>query len=154
MDDITVNEIATVSIEILTQIEKHEIPAITELYRKSNIPIYYKQSNFTYYFIKYIDILNFFILDKTIKLNEVIPKIKQITWYEDNQAGGYIGIETVQNNKYDTVADNYLLIAFIKNLNIVNIVDFSKFKTLNQWFINNLKKFGKYKFRVLFNGTN
>lgn len=154
MDDITVNEIATVSIEILTQIEKHEIPAITELYRKSNIPIYYKQSNFTYYFIKYIDILNFFILDKTIKLNEVIPKIKQITWYEDNPAGGYIGIETVQNNKYDTVADNYLLIAFIKNLNIVNIVDFSKFKTLNQWFINNLKKFGKYKFRVLFNGTN
>ena len=154
MNDIIVNEIATVSIEILTQIEKHEEQVITELYRKSNIPIYYKQSNFTYYFIKYIDILNFFILDKTIKLNEVIPKIKEIKWYEDNPAGGYIGIETVQNNNYDRAGDVYKLIAFINGLNIVNIVDFSKFKTLNQWFINTLKKFGKYKFRVLFNGTN
>ena len=154
MNDIIVNEIATVSIEILTQIEKHEEQVITELYRKSNIPIYYKQSNFTYYFIKYIDILNFFILDKTIKLNEVIPKIKEIKWYEDNPTGGYIGIETVQNDNYDRAGDVYKLIAFINGLNIVNIVDFSKFKTLNQWFINTLKKFGKYKFRVLFNGTN
>ena len=144
MNDIIVNEIATVSIEILTQIEKHEEQVITELYRKSNIPIYYKQSNFTYYFIKYIDILNFFILDKTIKSNEVIPKIKEIKWYEDNPAGGYIGIETVQNNNYDRAGDVYKLIAFINGLNIVNIVDFSKFKTLNQWFINTLKKFGKY----------
>lgn len=154
MNDIIVNEIATVSIEILTQIEKHEEQLITELYRKSNIPIYYKQSNFTYYFIKYIDILNFFILNETIKLNEVIPKIKDITWYEDDGTGGYIGIETVQNNNYDRAGDVYKLIAFINGLNIVNIVDFSKFKTLNQWFINTLKKFGKYKFRVLFNGTN
>ena len=121
MDDITVNEIATVSIEILTQIEKHEIPAITGLYRKSNIPIYYKQSNFTYYFIKYIDILNFFILNETIKLNEVIPKIKEIKWYEDGQQPD--GIEVVKNNKYDIGADNYRLIAFINSLNIVNIVD-------------------------------
>ena len=74
MNDIIVNEIATVSIEILTQIEKHEEQLITELYRKSNIPIYYKQSNFTYYFIKYIDILNFFILNETIKLNELVKK--------------------------------------------------------------------------------
>lgn len=154
MNDIIVNEIATVSIEILTQIEKHEERVITELYRKSNIPIFYKQSNFTYYFIKYIDILNFFILDKTIKLNEVIPRIKDITWYENNGAGKYIGIETVQNDNYDRAGDVYKLIAFINGLNIVNIVDFSKFKTLNQWFINTLKKFGKYKFRVLFNGTN
>lgn len=152
MNDIIVNEIATVSIEILTQIEKREEQLITELYRKSNIPIYYKQSNFTYYFIKYIDILNFFILNETIKLNEVIPKIKDITWYVDGSPPG--GIEGVKNDNYDIGADNYLLIAFIKSLNIVNIVDFSKFKTLNQWFINTLKKFGKYKFRVLFNGTN
>ena len=152
MDDITVNEIAIVSIEILTQIEKHEIPAITGLYRKSNIPIYYKQSNFTYYFIKYIDILNFFILNETIKLNEVIPKIKEIKWYEDGQQPD--GIEVVKNNKYDIGADNYRLIAFINSLNIVNIVDFSKFKSLNKWFINTLKKFDDYKFRVLFNGTN
>ena len=154
MNDIIVNEIATVSIEILTQIEKHEEQLITELYRKSNIPIYYKQSNFTYYFIKYIDILNFFILNETIKLNEVIPKIKDITWYEDDGTGGYIGIETVQNNNYDRAGDVYKLIAFINGLNIVNIVDFSKFKSLNKWFINTLKKFDDYKFRVLFNGTN
>lgn len=154
MDDNIVNEIATVSIEILTQIEKHEEQVITKLYRKSDIPIYYKQSNFTYYFIKYIDILNFFIFNETIKLNEVIPKIKDITWYEDNGAGKYTGIETVQNNNYDRVGDVYKLIAFINSLNIVDIVDFSKFKTLNQWFISTLKKFGKYKFRVLFNGTN
>ena len=152
MDDITVNEIATVSIEILTQIEKHEIRAITGLYRKSNIPIYYKQSNFTYYFIKYIDILNFFILNETIKLNEVIPKIKEIKWYEDGQQPD--GIEVVKNNNYDIGADNYRLIEFINSLNIVNIVDFSKFKSLNKWFINTLKKFDDYKFRVLFNGTN
>ena len=152
MDDNIVNEITTVSIEILTQIEKHEIQAITGLYRKSNIPIYYKQSNFTYYFIKYIDILNFFILNETIKLNEVIPKIKEIKWYEDGQQ--LDGIEVVKNNKYDIGADNYRLIAFINSLNIVNIVDFSKFKSLNKWFINTLKKFDDYKFRVLFNGTN
>ena len=152
MDDNIVREIATVSIELLTKIEKHEIPAITELYRKSNIPIYYKQSNFTYYFIKYIDILNFFILNETIKLNEVIQKIKEITWYEDRAQPD--GIEVVKNNKYDIGADNYRLIAFINSLNIVNIVDFSKFKSLNKWFINTLKKFDDYKFRVLFNGTN
>lgn len=151
MDDNIVREIATVSIEILTQIEKHA-RANTELYRKSNIPIYYKQSNFTYYFIKYIDILNFFILDKTIKLNEVIPKIKEIKWYEDGAQPD--GIEVVKNNKYDIDADKYRLIAFINSLNIVNIVDFSKFKSLNKWFINTLKKFDDYKFRVLFNGTN
>lgn len=152
MDDNIVREIATVSIELLTKIEKHEIPAITELYRKSNIPIYYKQSNFTYYFIKYIDILNFFILNETIKLNEVIQKIKEITWYEDRAQPD--GIEVVKNNKYDIGADNYRLIEFINSLNIVNIVDFSKFKSLNKWFINTLKKFDDYKFRVLFNGTN
>lgn len=152
MDDNIVREIATVSIELLTKIEKHEIPAITELYRKSNIPIYYKQSNFTYYFIKYIDILNFFILNETIKLNEVIQKIKEITWYEDGAQPD--GIEVVKNNNYDIGADNYRLIEFINSLNIVNIVDFSKFKSLNKWFINTLKKFDDYKFRVLFNGTN
>lgn len=152
MDDNIVREIATVSIEILTQIEKHEIRAITELYRKSDIPIYYKQLNFTYYFIKYIDILNFFILNETIKLNEVIQKIKEIKWYEDGLQPD--GIEVVKNNKYDIGADNYRLIAFINSLNIVNIVDFSKFKSLNKWFINTLKKFDDYKFRVLFNGTN
>lgn len=152
MDDNIVREIATVSIELLTKIEKHEIPAITELYRKSNIPIYYKQLNFTYYFIKYIDILNFFILNETIKLNEVIQKIKEIKWYEDGLQPD--GIEVVKNNKYDIGADNYRLIAFINSLNIVNIVDFSKFKSLNKWFINTLKKFDDYKFRVLFNGTN
>ena len=152
MDDNIVREIATVSIEILTQIEKHEIRAITELYRKSDIPIYYKQSNFTYYFIKYIDILNFFILDKTIKLNEVIQKIKEIKWYEDGLQPD--GIEVVKNKNYDIGADDYRLIAFINSLNIVNIVDFSKFKSLNKWFINTLKKFDDYKFRVLFNGTN
>ena len=122
MDDNIVNEIATVSIEILTQIEKHEISAITKLYRKSNIPIYYKQMNFTYYFIKYIDILNFFILNETIKLNEVIPKIKDITWYEDGAQPD--GIEVVKNDHYDIDTDDYLLIEFIKSLNIVNIVDF------------------------------
>lgn len=152
MDDNIVREIATVSIEILTQIEKHEIRAITELYRKSDIPIYYKQLNFTYYFIKYIDILNFFILNETIKLNEVIQKIKEIKWYEDGLQPD--GIEVVKNKKYDIGADNYRLIAFINSLNIVNIVDFSKFKSLNKWFINTLKKFDDYKFRVLFNGTN
>lgn len=152
MDDNIVREIATVSIELLTKIEKHEIPAITGLYRKSNIPIYYKQSNFTYYFIKYIDILNFFILNETIKLNEVIQKIKEITWYEDRAQPD--GIEVVKNKNYDIGADNYRLIAFINSLNIVNIVDFSKFKSLNKWFINTLKKFDDYKFRVLFNGTN
>lgn len=152
MDDNIVREIATVSIELLTKIEKHEIPAITELYRKSNIPIYYKQSNFTYYFIKYTDILNFFILNETIKLNEVIQKIKEIKWYEDGLQPD--GIEVVKNNNYDIGADNYRLIAFINSLNIVNIVDFSKFKSLNKWFINTLKKFDDYKFRVLFNGTN
>ena len=152
MDDNIVREIATVSIEILTQIEKREEQVITELYRKSNIPIYYKQSNFTYYFIKYIDILNFFILNETIKLNEVIQKIKEIKWYEDGAQPD--GIEIVKNNNYDIGADNYRLIAFINSLNIVNIVDFSKFKSLNKWFINTLKKFDDYKFRVLFNGTN
>lgn len=152
MDDNIVREIATVSIELLTKIEKHEIPAITELYRKSNILIYYKQSNFTYYFIKYIDILNFFILNETIKLNEVIQKIKEIKWYEDGLQPD--GIEVVKNKNYDIGADNYRLIEFINSLNIVNIVDFSKFKSLNKWFINTLKKFDKYKFRVLFNGTN
>ena len=136
----------------MTQIEKHEIRAITELYRKINISIYYKQTNFTYYFIKYIDILNFFILNETIKLNEVIPKIKGIKWYKVGQQPD--GIEVVKNNKYDIGADNYRLIAFINSLNIVNIVDFSKFKSLNKWFINTLKKFDDYKFRVLFNGTN
>lgn len=152
MDDNIVREIATVSIELLTKIEKHEIPAITELYRKSNISIYYKQTNFTYYFIKYIDILNFFILNETIKLNEVIQKIKEIKWYEDGLQPD--GIEVVKNKNYDIGADNYRLIAFINSLNIVNIVDFSKFKSLNKWFINTLKKFDDYKFRVLFNGTN
>lgn len=153
MDDNIFNEIANVSIEILTKIEECGNTTIIDLYQKSNIPIYYKQSNFTYYFIKYIDVLNFFILNEIIKLNEIIPKIKEIGWYEDN-GGGYEGIETIQIVNYDIGKDTYHLIAFIKNLNITDIVDFSRFKALNKWFINTLKKFDKYKFRVLFNGTN
>lgn len=156
MDNIN-QKIFTISVEILKIIEKHKTQDIIKLYQSNYIPIYYKQTNFTYYFIKYIDILNFFILTETIILNEIIPKIKEITWYKFNTTTKvYEGFELfdINSNIYDPKTDIFGLVKFIKNLNIVNIVDFSKFNFLNNWFINNLNNFDEYKFRVLFNGTN
>lgn len=156
MDNPIIQKIFMISEVILVNIEKHGSSDIINLYRNSDIPIYYKQTNFTYYFIKYIDILNFFILNETINLNTIIPKIKEIKWYEEDSSnpGTYIGFEEFEIRRYDTKSDIYGLINFIKNLKIENIFDFSKFNFLNKWFINNLNDFDEYKFRVIFNGTN
>lgn len=152
MDEEIKQEIINVSITILKKIEEYSDGEIVDLYRKSYIPIYYKQTNFTYYFLKYIDILNFFILNTTINLSEVVEKIKAITWFNDDR-GQKSGMELIVIDAYDQDDDDYGFVNFINELNIDNINDFSKFKFLNRWFTDTLNNFDKYKFRVCFNGT-
>lgn len=150
MDEEIKQEIINVSTTILKKIEDYSDDEIVDLYRKSYIPIYYKQTNFTYYFLKYIDILNFFILNTTINLSEVIEKIKAITWFNKDRS---IGMELIDIDTYIGGNDDYGFINFINGLNIDNITDFSKFKFLNHWFKDTLNNFDEYKFRVCFNGT-
>lgn len=152
MDEDIKQEIIYVSTTILKKIENYSDDEIVDLYQKSYIPIYYKQTNFTYYFLKYIDILNFFILNTTINLSEVVEKIKAITWFNEDR-GRKSGMELINIDAYDRDDDDYGFVNFINELNIDNINDFSKFKFLNRWFTDTLNNFDKYKFRVCFNGT-
>lgn len=155
MDNNIREELFKVLTSILKKIQNYvEDEKFTKLYSNDFFPICYEQIIFTYYFIKYIEILNFFILGSTLNLNEIIQKIKTIVWYSKNDDDDEIRIEYDIDEYSDyNEDDKYKIIKFINDLNIDNITDFSKFKFLNKWFIDTLDKFEDYKFRVYFNGT-
>lgn len=159
MDETIKKILKEASDSLFKEIEKYKDTdyngiSLSDIYLSNNSSVYYKQSNFTYYFIKYLEILNFYVFDTTINLNTVIDQINNdIIWYKDDQ-GNHTGLEFQTVGDYEKTSEEQNKIeTFINNLPIGHVKDLVKFQAISIWFYKKITKFDENKFHVYFNGS-
>lgn len=159
MDETIRNILKEASDTLFKEIEKYKDTdyngiSLSNIYLSNNSSVYYKQSNFTYYFIKYLEILNFYVFDTTINLNTVIDQINNdIIWYK-NDHGSPTGLEFQTAGDYEQVSeDKNKIKTFIDKLSIGHVKDLVKLQAISIWFYKKITEFDENKFHVYFNGS-